>query len=164
MTIEFSLRRRASHSRCLGILWLSLAIIILISTYTSLPFLVDKTLSSVRKLDGATERTNSKATGEAKETKKPFLQEQLFAMTTLILGTAIVSFACYLLGRSAFIEIELAARFSGLADALCIAGNDFTQLEKAATILVPKPKFLSVPDSFSAKDLKPLVDFLKQLR
>jgi len=85
-------------------------------------------------------------------------------MGTLVLGLFAVSFACFLLSRSAFIEIELAARFNGLADALCMAGNDLGQLEKAANFLVPKSKYLSVPEIFSAKDLKSLAEFAEQLR
>ena len=164
MTIEFSLRRRATHARCLAILWLSLAIVILVGTYTSLPFVVDKTLSSVSKIDGATQGASGNVKDDVKEARSLSLRVHLFAIVTLILGLSINLFACYLLGRSAFVEIELAARFGGLADALCIAGNDLGELETAADILVPKAKFLSVPKMFSGNDLKPLADFLKQLR
>ncbi len=56
----------------------------------------------------------------------------------MFLGVCVVSFACFLLGRMAFVEVELAARFSGLADALCVAGNDFEQLKKATNLLFHK--------------------------
>ena len=88
-----------------------------------------------------------------------------FALGTLVRWTlCTILFACFLLGRSAFFEIELAARFNGLADALCIAGSDFGQLEKAANLLVPKTKYFSVPKLFSAKDLSALADVIKQAR
>lgn len=148
----------------MAIIWLSLAIVILVGSYTSLPYVADITLSSLSKIDGATQGTITSVKDDVKESKSPIFQVHLFALVTLILGLSVILFACYLLGRSAFIEIELAARFSGLADALCIAGNDFGQLEKAAAILVPQPKFLSVPKTFSVGDLKPLTDVLKQLK
>jgi len=55
------------------------------------------------------------------------------------LGAAAIGFACYLLSRSALIELGTAARLSGLADALCISGDEIKQFEKAAAVLVPKP-------------------------
>jgi hypothetical protein len=82
----------------------------------------------------------------------------------LALGLLAICFACFLLGRTAFVEIELAARFGGLADALCIAGENFDQLEKAANFLVPGTKYLSVPEIFSTKDLNSVVELLKELR
>lgn len=164
MTIELSLRRRATHARCLAILWLSLAVAMLVGTYATFPFFADKTLSAVSRIDGETQGASNNVKDDVKEAKSAILYVQLFAMATLILVLSVVLFACYLLGRSAFIETELAARFSGLADAICIAGNDFGQLEKAAAILVPQAKFLSVPKLFSVKDLKPWADVLKQMR
>lgn len=156
MTIELSLRRRATQSRCLATLWLSLSVIILVGTYISLPLVADKTLSSVIQIEDKTLATSSSETVHA--------HVQFFAIATLFFGFLAISFACFLLGRSAFIEIELAARFSGLADALCIAGNDFDQLEKVANILVPKAKHFSVPDIFSTKLLSSLTDFIKEAR
>ena len=85
-------------------------------------------------------------------------------MAIAVLGLFAIAFACFLLGRIAFIEIELAARFNGLADAMCIAVNDFGQLEKALTLLVPKAKYLSVPEMISPKNLSSLADVIKQAR
>src|SRR5882762_9187138 len=131
MTIEFSLRRRAIQARYLAILWLSLASIILVATYVTLPVIADRTLRSISKIEiQATETKASTAAHEA--VPKTFTYVQFYALGTLALGLFAISFACFLLGRSAFIEIELAARFSGFADALCIAGDNFEQLEKAA--------------------------------
>ncbi len=75
-----------------------------------------------------------------------------------------VLFACFLIGRAAFVEIELAARFVAFADALCLAGDNFDLLEKAANLLLPGTKYLSVPEIFSTKDLSSVVDILKELR
>jgi hypothetical protein len=89
---------------------------------------------------------------------------EIYAIGIVALGLLAVCFACFLLGRTAFVEIELATRFGGLADALCIAGEDFAQLEKAVGFLVPGTKYLSVPEIFSTKDLSSVVDILKELR
>jgi hypothetical protein len=140
----------------LAALWLSLSVIILVGTYISLPLVVNKTLSSIIQIEGRSSETNSGVPVDA--------HAQFLAIATLFLAVLAISFACFLLGRSAFVEIELAARFNGLADALCIAGNDFGQLEKAANLLVPKAKYLSVPEIFSAKDLSSLLDFIKEAR
>jgi hypothetical protein len=51
-----------------------------------------------------------------------------------------------------------------LADALCIAGNDFGQLEKAVNLLVPKAEYLSIPEIISPKNLSSLADVIKQAR
>ncbi|MCX5632835.1 MAG: hypothetical protein NTW93_04050 [Phycisphaerae bacterium] len=156
MTIEFSLRRRATRSRYLAALWLSLSVIILIGTYISLPLVVNKTLSSIIQIEGQTSGINSSVTVDA--------HVQFLAIATLVLGLFAISFACFLLSRSAFVEIELAARFNGLADALCIAGNDFGQLEKVANLLMPKAKYLSVPEIFSTKTLSSVANVIKEAR
>jgi len=163
MTLEFSLRRRARQARCLAILWLSLATAILAGTYISLPRIADKTLDSISKLELRTQQPISPAATSELDTKELF-HLQLYTLGVMTLGVFAVSFACFLLGRSAFIEMELAARFGGFADALCIAGEDFGQLEKAANLLMPSTKYLSVPEFFSAKDLTPVIELLKQLR
>jgi hypothetical protein len=163
MTIEFSLRRRARQARCLAILWLSLASGILVVTYITLPVIADKTLGSISKIElqGTSIKTNSTTSDTDPNTSTHI---QLYALGTLALGLFTISFACFLLGRSAFIEVELAARFSGFADALCISGDNFEKLEKAANILMPSTKYLSVPEIFSTNDLKSLVEILKQIR
>jgi hypothetical protein len=89
---------------------------------------------------------------------------ELYTIITVGLGLFAVSFACFLLGRSAFVEIEMAARFTGFADALCIAGDDFDRLERVANLLMPSAKYLSVPEIFSTKDLKSVAEIAKQLR
>jgi hypothetical protein len=163
MTIEFSLRRRARQARCLAVVWLSLASTILVVTYITLPVIADKTLGSISKIElRATETKSSTTTHDTDP--QAFNHVQFYALGTLALGLFAISFACFLLGRSAFIEVELAARFSGFADALCIAGDNFEKLEKAANILMPSTKYLSVPEIFSTNDLKSLVEILKQIR
>jgi beta-lactamase regulating signal transducer with metallopeptidase domain len=161
MTIEFSLRRRAARSRYMATLWLALATAILIGTYISLPIIANDTLNAAKSLE-------AQPSG-AKNTLQPPVENnairiEVYAVSVLALGLLAICFACFLLGRSAFVEIELAARFNGFADALCIAGENFEQLEKAANLLVPKTKFLSVPRIFSPKDVKPILEVLKELR
>jgi hypothetical protein len=75
-----------------------------------------------------------------------------------------ICFACFLLGRTAFVEIELAARFGGFADALCLSGDNFEQLEKAANILMPETKYLSVPEIFSIKDVGSALELLNKVK
>jgi hypothetical protein len=88
---------------------------------------------------------------------------ELYALGVVTLALLAICLA-FLLGRTAFVEIELPARFGGFADALCIAGDNFEQLEKAANLLMPETKYLSVPEVFSIKDLGSVLEVLKQLR
>jgi hypothetical protein len=88
---------------------------------------------------------------------------QVYTVGTLALGLLVVSFACFLLGRSALVEIELAARFNAFADALCISGGDVVLLEKFANILMPNTKYLSDPELLPLKDVGSLVELMKQL-
>jgi hypothetical protein len=161
MTIEFSLRRRAAQARMLAALWLSLATLILVATYISLPIIAGKTLDTISKVNSETSFSENNASVGERQIKA---SGQWYALGTLALGLFLVSFACFLLGRSSFVEIELAARCSGFADALCVAGENFEQLEKVASILMPSTKYLSVPEIFSTNDLKSLVEVLKQIR
>jgi hypothetical protein len=163
MTIEFSLRRRARQSRLLAIIWLGMATFILVATYVSLPHFARQTLYSIGKIDIQSVEAKNVPTVDSPETKS-LVHMQLYALGTLALGLLAISFACFLLGRTAFVEIELAARFSGIADALCIAGDNFEQLEKAADLLVPAAKYLSVPDIFSVRDLQSVAEVLKQVK
>lgn len=161
MTIEFSLRRRAARSRYMATLWLALATAILIGTYISLPIIANNTIIAVKSLEA--QPSGAKATSQP-PLENNAIRLEVYAVSLLALGLLAVCSACYLLGRSALVEIELAARFNGFADALCIAGENFDQLEKAANLLVPRSKYLSVPKVFSPKDLKPILDVLNEVR
>jgi hypothetical protein len=147
----------------MAILWLNLAITILVGTYISLPLIANGTLQTFHAVQ-VDQSTAAKANASqiGPENKAPHLE--MYAIGVLALGLFAICFACFLLGRTAFVEIELAARFVGVADALCIAGEDFDQLEKAVNLLVPGTKYLSVPDIFSIKDLGSVVDVMKELR
>ncbi|MFA5058382.1 MAG: hypothetical protein WC485_09735 [Opitutaceae bacterium] len=153
MTLELSLRRRATHARFLAILWLTISIGVLIGTYLSLPFVAKKALTIAGGVD-------SLMPADAISR----LHMPIFAITMLLMGFFVIALACYLLGRTVLVEIELAARFSGLADALCVAGSDLTQFERAAAVFVPKGKYLSAPFLRSSKDLKSMAEFLRQIR
>jgi hypothetical protein len=163
MTIEFSLRRRATHARCLAILWLSLATTILVGTYISLPLVAGKTLNSVNKIELQFLRTNNNPTLEVLDARSS-IHAQLYTVGTMFLGMFAISFACFLLARGALAEMELAARFCGFADALCIAGDDFDQLEKLTNLLIPSAKYLPGPEIASTKALQSVADILKILR
>jgi len=163
MTIEYSLRRRATQSRWLAIGWLSLAIVILMGTYISLPTVASRTLIFAGQIETpVSDKTNAAVTSKAEG--GTLVHVRLYAVTIVALGLAIVAFACFLLGRTAFIEIEMAARLNGLADALCIAGDNFERLEKAALVLVPQPGYLSIPEFFSANTRESFLEVVKALR
>jgi hypothetical protein len=142
-------------------LWLTLATAVLIGTYISLPIVANNTIKAFKNLEA--QPSGAKATLQA-PLENNATRIELYAVSVLALGLVAICFACFLLGRAAFVEIELAARFGGLADALCIAGENFDQLEKAANLLVPGTKYLSVPEIFSTKDLKPILEVLKEVR
>jgi hypothetical protein len=158
MTIEFSLRRRANQSRWIAIAWLSLATIILIGSYVSLPIIAGKTLISINQIESSSVIVDG---ASADVEKASFIHLHIFALIILILCLAVISFASYLLARTAFIELDSAARFSGLADAICIAGDDFDRLEIAATLFVPRTK--SFPE-ISEKSLKAFLETVKNTR
>lgn len=159
MTIEFSLRRRAKRAQYMAAFWLSLATAILVGTYISLPVIAKRILGAVNMFgiepstaipDRVTEAHGNHA--------------ELYALGILTLGLLAICFACFLLGRTAFVEIELGARFSAFADALCLSGDNFDQLERTANILLPGTKYLSVPEIFSTKDIGAVVDAIAKLR
>jgi len=140
--------------------WLVLATLILVGAYISLPIIANNTLTTVKNIQPPNSQTaESKATAADKVP-----HTELYALGVLTLGLLAISFACFLLGRTAFVELELAARFSGLADALCIAGDNLDQLEKAAKFLVPESKYLSVPEIFSIKDMGSALELFKEVR
>jgi len=141
--------------------WLSLATLILLGTYVSLPLIAKSTAGAL--YESANEPLRSgvspQVTGENKT-----IHFELYSLGVLALGLLAVCFACFLLGRAAFVEIELAARFVAFADALCLAGDNFDRLEKAANLLLPGTKYLSVPEIFSTKDLSSVIDVMKELK
>jgi hypothetical protein len=163
MTIEFSLRRRAMLARCRGVFWLGLAVVILTFTYFSLPTVSGRVLSSISSIEGLSDSGPNAAT-DSKSTEKSFANLHLFSLMTLVLGIFAVSFGCYLLGKVAFMELESAGRLCGAADVLCLVGSDFGQLEKAATLLVPKGQFRSAQNQISSEDLKTLTELVKKFR
>jgi hypothetical protein len=85
---------------------------------------------------GTSPKTES--TGKAQQAASPAITPQVFTLTILGLGVFADSFGCYFLNRTARIELESAARFTGLVYALCIAGSDFAQFEKAANSSYPR--------------------------
>lgn len=159
MTIEFSLRRRAIKARWLAAMWLSLAVIVLGACYLSFPSMADETLKSVNQLESCI--ASSGSGGNAIPEKSTIIQFHVFAIIILVLCLFAVSFASYLLARTAFLELESAARLIGLADAICIAGDDFDKLEKAALLLVPTTKYFP---ELSKKHLKAFLEIVKSAR
>ena len=155
MTLEFSLRRRATQSRCLALLWLGLTIIILVGTYLSIPFVASRALLSV----SASMHSSGTAITSPSEG-----QAFYFAMGMLLFGVSAIALACYFLGRSALIELELAARSNGLADALCIAGGNMETLEKASSLLVPNGHYSAISATLSSKEKESMIELVKFLR
>jgi len=162
MTLEFSLRRRAQNARYMAALWLTFATIILVGTYVSLPLVADRALGTIHAMDLESSAQKSAITPSSPDPKSPHIE--FYAIGVLSLSLLAICFACFLLGRAAFVEIELSARFAAFADALCLAGDNFGQLEKAANLMLPGTKYLSVPEIFSTKDLGSLVEVIKALK
>jgi hypothetical protein len=145
----------------MAILWLTLATTILVGTYVSLPLIASRTITTFRNIE--LQSSGVRAVQPTAENKAaPHIE--LYALGVVTLALLAISFACFLLGRTAFVEIELAARFAGLADAVCIAGDSLDNLEKAANLLAPGTKYLSVPEIFSIKDLGSVLEILKQTK
>jgi hypothetical protein len=161
MTVEFSLRLRAKRARYMAAAWLILATLILMGTYISLPIVANRSAKGLNAME--TEALGVDASTKLAGAGKSGHLE-LYVVGISALGVVTVCFACFLLGRAAFVEIELAARFLAFADALCLAGEDLGQLERIANLLLPGTKYLSVPEIFSVKDLSSVVDIAKELR
>ena len=163
MTIEFSLRRRAARSRRLAVLWLVLTAAILVGTYVSLPHLATDLLTSITRIEQPFSKSDSGSKDTAAEPKRPMVSAHIFTLTTLGFAVSAVAFACYLLSRSALIEVDAAARLNGLADAICIAADDIKKFEQACAVFVPKrePRDASI---LAANDLKVIADTVKQLK
>jgi len=85
-------------------------------------------------------------------------------MGMLLFGLFLIALACYFLGRSALIELELSARSNGLADALCISEGNLETLEKASSLLVPKGHYSAISDVLSRKDKDSIIEIVKLLR
>jgi len=146
----------------MAVIWLALAVLILVGTYVSLPLIANNTLHAVHSTEMESSGSKTSAAQPAVAGQPSHFEP--YAVGVLALSLLAVCFACFLLGRAAFVEVELAARFVGLADALCIAGDSIDQLEKAANLLVPGTKYLSVPEVFSLKDLSSVAEVLRELR
>ena len=142
--------------------WLSLATLILVGTYISLPLIANRTARAFQAVETKTSGPGASITLASPGGRAS--HPELYAIGVLALGVLPVCFACFLLGRAAFVEIELAARFLAFADALCLAGEDLAQWEKAANLLLPGTKYLSVPEIFSVKDLSSVAEIVKELR
>jgi len=142
--------------------WLTLATLILVGTYISLPLIANSTIAAIHAVAMESHAPRASTTVSVADSNPPHIE--LYSIGLLALSLLAILFACFLIGRAAFVEIELAARFAAFADALCLAGDDFDRLEKAVNLLLPGTKYLSVPEIFSTKDLGSVVEILKQLR
>jgi hypothetical protein len=146
----------------MAIVWLILATVILVGTYVSLPLIANSTLVTAKNVEPKSSAVTSGTSQATLDSRMP--HSELYTLGILTLALLAICFACFLLGRTAFVEIELAARFAGLADALCIAGDNFDQLEKTAALLMPETKYLSVPEIFSIKDVGSALELLNKVK
>jgi hypothetical protein len=162
MTLEFSLRRRARTARYLAAGWLILATLILVGTYVSLPIAASHIAGAFR--HSTVEQTVVPISGAQPHGEAGAQHAEFYVIGVLALCVLTICFACFLLGRAGFVEIELSARFFAFADALCLAGDDFERLEKSANLMLPGTKYLSVPEIFSTKDLDSLVEVIKAIK
>jgi hypothetical protein len=154
VTIEASLRKRAKQLHLTACLLLLSAVVILLGTYSSLPYFTGLALKSIREAMLASISPTSS------------LEQMVFsfAIGAVILAFAAIIYSCTLLGRGAYVAIELATQASGLADALCIAGDNLVQLEKYVALLVPATKHFSPAELVSGKDVETLIELLKKLK
>jgi hypothetical protein len=155
MTIEFSLRRRANQSRYLAVLFVTVAVLILVGTYISLPLIVSRSLGSV----AATINTNGNTTASISGGLALYC-----GLGIILFGVTGIAFACYLLARSAFAELELSARATSIADALCISGGSFESLEKAINVLLPSGGQIGSARVLSSNDMESIIELVKLLR
>ena len=146
----------------MAVLWLTVATIILVGTYVSLPFVANRALGTIHTMELESSAQRAVTTQPPVDTKSPHIE--FYAIGVLSLSLLAICFACFLLGRAAFVEIELSARFAAFADALCVAGDNFERLEKAANLMLPGTRYLSVPEIFSTKDLHSLVEVIKAVK
>ena len=150
-----SLRRRATRSRVAACLFLLAAVGILLSTYITLPRFAGWSLRSIREAMLTTACSSLSS-----------LEQMVFALAigTVVLGLAAVAYGCLLLGRGASLALELAAQSNGLADALCLAGDNADQLERVIALLVPAAKHFSPADLISEKDRDTIIEILKKAK
>jgi hypothetical protein len=141
--------------------WLTFATIILMGTYFSLPLIASRVFGATHAIvvQASAGPITTQPTVDSKNSHIEF-----YAIGVLTLSLLAVGFASFLLGRAAFVEIELSARFAAFADALCVSGDSFERLEKAANLMLPGTKYLSVPEIFSTKDLDSLVEVIKAVK
>jgi hypothetical protein len=161
MTLEYSLRRRSVHARVMAFVWLSLACLVLGAAAGSLPWLAQKTWENALAVEISPLNVKSDLpAGPASGEQRPIVWSVLIALEMSLLGSA-----CYVFARAGFSEVDLAARYNGLADALCVAGDDLGRLEQAAAILVPKASGLKTgAAAFSAKDVQSLAELVKPFK
>lgn len=157
MTIEHSLRRRAAKARLFAALWLNIAVIVLVGTYLSLPAIAGQTLAVLSEIEGP---SASDGRGPLSG-NSPFANPYVLTLITITLGVVAISCASFLLGRYALTELESAGRLGGIADALCVSGDQFGQFEKAAAVFVPKSHSAS---KLTADDLKEIAELAKKIR
>lgn len=153
MTIEHSLRRRAFQAKGFGVLWICTATLIFVIAFLWSPFLLKETILVFA--EHGSLQLPIPASDSAVLPPDYIAGIGLFAVAALL-----VCYGTYLLGRSAMLELERSAFFNGLADAVCIAGNDFVQLEKAIALFVPSSRHLRQTDILSMKEVKALLQVL----
>src|SRR5205814_9030184 len=129
-------------------------------SYVALPTVTYNMFRSLAKLESGAFADTEKGPRASEPIHLPV---QTLALVTGVLGLVSVGFGAFLLSRYAFVELELAARSNALADALCLAGEDFERLQQSASVLVPKARYLSPPE-ISVEDLKTAVSLLKEAR
>ena len=152
MTIERALRTRAKQARRTALVCSCAAISILIAVYGLMPAFIERTFDAIVRIS----ETIKLPVGGA-------LNVQSMTIITIGMGVSLAALASYLLAKAASSEKGFATRCSGLADALCLAGNDLVALEKVA------PLFLSVCNrntntgGLPVKDIKAILDLRKEL-
>lgn len=86
------------------------------------------------------------------------------AVAIVMAGLLAVSYACYLLGRSASVEMQCAWRSNALADAMCIAGGNLDDLEKTAHLFSSLTRLPGIVDDLSKKNRAAILELVKLLK
>lgn len=152
MKIETHLRKRARWSRVSFCFWMASSAGFLLLVFLKAPQITDSTI-----------RATLYAADQWHFHGKHF-DPQLVCLSALAIGLVSACMASYLLARTGLIELERSMLYSGLADALCIAGSSMAELEKAVAIFVPRTIKGKALDGLGVKGAQEVIELLKKLR
>jgi len=152
MKIETHLRKRAKMARVFFCLWMTASAGFLLLVFLQVPEITDRTV-----------RATLYAADQWHPPSKDF-DPQFVCLSALTIGLVAICTGSYLLARTALKALDRSILYSGLADALCIAGDSMAELEKAVAIFVPRAVKSKALDVFPLKEAQEIVEILKKFR